>query len=234
MRFAAVAAALLVMACATSQTAPPAQGQAPSEPPAAAPASPVPAAIAPDPHASLDPTDAPAGAYTLDPRHASVIWRVRHGGLSLYTARFDTISGTLNFDPQNPANSSVTATIAASSVSTGLRNRQGDLAFDREVANVLGAATNPDITFRSRSVTLTGAAGGLIAGDLTLNGQTHPVTLEASFEGGRFSQVRGKHVLAFAGRTIIDRSQWGAGSTLFDIAAGDQVEILIQAEFMKD
>jgi polyisoprenoid-binding protein YceI len=231
MRFTAIAVILFLAACASAQTMPVAQAQPPSAPAAA---SPVPAAIAADPDTSLNPADAPAGGYTLDGRHASVIWRVRHAGLGLYTARFDTIAGTLNFDPRSPANSSVNVTIAAGSVSTGLRNRQGELSFDREIAEVFGAAANPNLTFVSRTVQVTGPTAGLITGDLTLNGQTHPVTIEASFHGGRFLRLRGKHVLAFSGRTIINRSQWGVGSVIFNQFASDQVEILIDAEFVKD
>ena len=36
-------------------------------------------------------SDFPGGHYVLDPRHASVIARVKHMGVSLYTVRFDTM-----------------------------------------------------------------------------------------------------------------------------------------------
>lgn len=191
------------------------------------------AALPGDAGASLNPADAPAGAYRLDPRHASVIWRVRHTGLGVYTARFDTIAGELTFDPQNPAASHVDVTIDANSVSTGLLNARGERSFDREIAEVLGAGANPQIHFVSRSITATGPTTGLIQGDLTLNGQTHPVTLETQFQGGRFVQLRNANALAFSGRTIISRAQWGVGSVIFDQFAGDAVEILIEAEFVK-
>ncbi|MEZ5996542.1 MAG: YceI family protein [Hyphomonadaceae bacterium] len=228
MRKMIIAAALLAAACATA----PAAAPAPAPQTNGGAVSPVPAAIAPADGTSLNPADAPAGAYTMDPRHASVVWRVRHTGLSLFTARFDTFEGALNFDPQNPANSSVTASIAANSVSTNVVNRNGEHAFDHDIANTLGAEANPNITFVSRSIELTGPTTGLITGDLTLNGQTHPATLEASFHGGRFIQLRGKNVIAFSARTIINRSQWGV--TNWALFTGDQVEILIDAEFIKD
>ncbi len=228
MRHVLVALCLALTACAT-QT-PVAMEAAPR---GAAAGSPLPAALPGDAAASLNPADAPAGVYQLDPSHAAVIWRVRHMGLGLYTARFDALAGELNFDPQNPAASSVNVTIDANSVSTGLTNAQGEHAFDRAIARVLGAETAPEIRFVSRSIALTGPATGLIEGDLTLNGQTHPVILEAQFQGGRLVQMRNRHVLAFSGRTIIQRSQWGAGSVLFNQFAGDAVEILIEAEFFK-
>lgn len=212
----------------------PVAAQTPS--PSAAAASPVADSIPRGADTSLNAADAPAGAYALDARHASVLWRIRHMGLSLFVARFDTIAGTLNFDPTNPAASSIDVTIAANSVNTGVLNRDSQRAFDQEIANtVLGAQDNPEIHFVSRSIEVTGPTTGLIHGDLTLRGQTHPVTLEASFEGGRFVQFIGKHVLAFSGRTIIDRSQWGAAfaNPLINGTTGNQVEILISAEFQK-
>jgi polyisoprenoid-binding protein YceI len=123
-------------------------------------------------------------------------------------------------------------TIAANSVSTGLLNREGQRAFDGEIANTLGATANPNITFVSRSIQVTSPTTGLITGDLTLNGQTHPITLEASFHGGRYVQIRQKHQLAFSGRTIIRRSEWGV--TNWALFTGDEVEILVDAEFIKD
>ena len=232
MRFAILGAALLMSACATMEAAaPPAAAMAPSA------ASPVAAAIPPGESASLNPADAPSGAYTLDGRHASIIWRIRHMGLGIFTARFDTISGTLNYDGANPANSSIDVTIAANSVSTGVLNGEGQRAFDREIAeNVLDASANPNIHFVSRSIQVTGPMTGLITGDLTLRGQTHPVTLEASFEGGRFVQFFGKHVIAFSARTILDRSQWGANfaNPVINGTTGNQVEVLISAEFRKN
>ncbi len=220
------AAVLVVSACSATITTTP-----PSPADAERPSSPVAAAL-PLSDASRNPADAPAGAYTLDARHASVVWRIRHLGLGLYTARFDTIAGSLNFDPQNPANSSINVTIAANSVSTGLLNREGQRAFDGEIASALGATANPNITFVSRSIQVTGPTTGLITGDLTLNGQTRPVTLEANFHGGRYVQLRQKHHLAFSGRTIIRRSEWGV--TNWALFTGDEVEILVDAEFIKD
>ena len=226
MRVLIAIAALALSACATAAT------PAPVAAAVSAAASPIAPGLARGDGVSIEPADAPAGAYTLDSRHASVLWRIRHLGLGLFTARFDTIAGTLNFDPQNPAASSISATIETASVNTGVLNREGQRAFDREIGEALGAGANPTISFTSRSAQLTGPTTGLITGDLTLNGQTRPVTLEATFHGGRFVQLRGKHALAFAARTIIRRSEWGV--TNWSMFTGDEVEILIDAEFIQN
>ena len=119
------------------------------------------------------PSAAPAGNYKLDPTHASVTWSLSHAGLSNYTARFNTISGALNFNPDAPQESSVDIRIDPKSVSTGLPK------FDEEIAtsgNYFDADNFPEIRFVSTDIKLTGDATGLITGDLTLKGVTKPVT----------------------------------------------------------
>src|SRR5215217_5505203 len=60
----------------------------------------------------------PAGSYTLDKQHASLIFRVNHIGFSNYTARFKRFDAQLQFDPRNLAASRVTATVDADSLET--------------------------------------------------------------------------------------------------------------------
>ncbi|MDX2236090.1 MAG: YceI family protein [Hyphomonadaceae bacterium] len=220
----------LALAAALACAAPSALAQAPS-PLATSPIAPPPVALPQPEGTSQVAADHPAGAYTLDPAHASVIWRVRHNSVGLFTARFDRIAGALTFDPQNPTASTITASVDAASVSTGVRNAAGALAFDGEVARALGAETTPQITFTSRRAERLDAAAGLIEGDLTLNGVTRPVTLQVTFHGGRFVQIRQKHVLGFAARGVIRRSDFGV--TRWAPFVGDEVEILIDAEFIK-
>ncbi|MES1156809.1 MAG: YceI family protein [Alphaproteobacteria bacterium] len=208
-------------------------------------ASPVPAQLPPSDSADIDPSKAPAGNYAMDPRHASVVWRLRHMGLSIYTARFDGctatqgntcttpgVSATMVFNPQHPEQSTVNATIQVAALDTGLGT---DHAFDHEIGNVLsdnGAA--PTITFVSTSVTRTGPTTGLVTGNLTLHGQTHPATMEVTFQGGRVPPFHNnKYDLAFTGRTIIQRNQWGAGNLIMNQFAGNDVEVIIQGEFVQ-
>jgi polyisoprenoid-binding protein YceI len=225
-RIITTAAALLLAACATNATVPapaPAGTYAPTQIPYAA-------------GTSRAAADQPAGAYALDPRHASVLWKVRHAGLAIFVARFDTMSGTLNFDSKNPAASTLSVTIAAASVSTGVLNNAGERAFDREIATqAFGAEANPEIKFVSRSVAVTGPTTGTITGDLTLKGVTKPMTLEVSFEGGRFVQFRGKQILGFAARGTFNRKDFGASlsNPLADGFASDIVELEINAEFIQ-
>lgn len=173
--------------------------------------------------------DLPAGAYQLDPRHASVLFRIQHGGIAWFTARFDTKAATLTLDPADPSHSQLSASIDATSVNTGVLNTQGERSFDQSIGRALGAG---QISFTSTAIERTGEQTARVTGDLTLNGQTHPATLEATFEGSGRDILRGGNmVLGFSARGAIDRTQWGVND--WRAFTGSEVQIVIEAEFVR-
>jgi len=225
MRLRIVALVLLVAACATAQGAsdqpPPFAGETASAGAAAAELPTYPTAV-----------DLPAGVYRLDPRHATVIFRIRHMGLAWLTARFDTEAGELTLDPDDPSRSRLVASVDANSVNTGVLNRDGERAFDRQIARALGAERTPQIAFTATSIERTGAHTARVTGNLAMNGQTHPATLEVTFAGAAVDPLRGgQTVLGFSAYGVIDRTQWGV--TEWSAFAGEDVQIVIEAEFVK-
>jgi polyisoprenoid-binding protein YceI len=176
--------------------------------------------------------DLPAGTYRLDPRHANVTFRIRHMGLAWFTARFDGRSATLELDPADPSRSTLRATIDANSVNTGVLNQQGERAFDRSIGRALGAETTPTISFASTAIERTGEHTARVTGDLTMNGQTHPVALDVTFDGGVVDPLRGgAMVLGFSAHGEIDRTQWGVDE--WRSFTGAEVQIVIEAELVK-
>lgn len=176
--------------------------------------------------------DLPAGSYRLDPRHASVVFRIRHMDLAWFTARFDDRLATLQLDPADPARTSLTASVAASSVNTGVLSDDGERNFDQAIARAIGGEVTPRIAFVSTRIERTGAFTGRVHGNLTMNGQTHPVTLNATFAGGRVDPLRGgAMVLGFSAYGEFNRSDWGV--TQWGAFTGDAVQVVIEAEFIK-
>ena len=174
-----------------------------------------------------NPSAAPAGNYKLDPTHTSVTWSLSHAGLSNYTARFDTISGALNFASDAPQNSTVDIRIDPKSVSTGLPK------FDEEIAtsgNYFDANTFPEIRFVSTDIKLTGDATGLITGDLTVKDVTKPVTLDVTFNGAGKSFGNPGKTLGFSATTKFLRSDYNMGH-LVSFGIGDEVTLRIETEF---
>lgn len=173
------------------------------------------------------------GNYEMDKEHASLTWRVSHNGLSMYTARFTDFNATLNFDPANPAASSVSAVINPLSVETDHPTKRE--SWNREIATdnrFLDGEDYPQIVFNSTGVEQTGEFTGLVTGDLTLVGVTRPVTLETTYNGtGSFPWTGSRDLIGFSARGRLKRSDFGMDA-LFPIV-GDEIEIIIEAEFLE-
>jgi polyisoprenoid-binding protein YceI len=181
--------------------------------------------------------DVPAGAYTLDKAHASLIFRVNHLGFSNFTARFKRFDAQLQFDPANLAASSVVVHVDPRSIETDYPD-PATLDFNAQLqgSEWLNTAQYPDMTFRSVSVESTGGGAMRINGALTLRGVTHPVALDATFNGGYAGHPMDPHArVGFSARGSLSRSQFGMsfgvpepGSTM---GVGDKVDVVIEAEF---
>ncbi|NKC34330.1 YceI family protein [Falsiroseomonas selenitidurans] len=175
---------------------------------------------------------APSGRYAIDPAHASVTWRLNHWGLSQYTARFTRFDATLDFDAAQPTQSRLSVAIDPLSVRTDF---VGPKDFDAEIArdaNFLNAGAHPRIGYVSRSIEMTGARTARMRGDLTLLGVTRPVEMEVRFNGS-FAEhpIEKVAALGFSGRATLRRSAFGMGFLVPNI--GDEVEILVEAEFLR-
>ncbi len=181
--------------------------------------------------------NAPSGEYALDPHHTTVTVRAQHFGLAHYTLRFNTVSGTLNFNAENPAQSTVQATVDVTSLDTPYT---GNRDFDAELQNSswLDSASFATATFTSTSVEQTGPNTARVTGDLTLKGQTHPLTLDVTYGGSHSPHPMGMQIssIGFSARGTIQRSQFGVNELLpraGNDGVSDAVEILIEAEFTR-
>lgn len=197
-----------------------------------------PAPEAPEAPAAL-PVNAPSGAYTLDPYHTTVTVRAKHFGLSNYALRLNGVTGTLNFNAEDPTQSSIEATVATNTLDTPYT---GDRDFDAELQNSewLDSAQFPTATFRSTSVERTGPNTARVTGDLTMRGITHPITLDATYNASHASHPMGfpGALIGFSASGTFQRSQYGL-NVLQPSEAGasdgvaDQVELVIEAEFTR-
>jgi polyisoprenoid-binding protein YceI len=194
----------------------------------------------PQPVAQVPPASTaaiPAGQYTLDRAHASLIFRVNHLGFSHFTARFKRFDARLAFDPANLGAARVSATVDAASLETDYPD-PAQLDFNAMLtgAQWLDVTRFPEMTFVSRQVEVTGRNTVRIHGDLTLHGVTQPVALEAVFNGGYAGHPLDPHArIGFSAHGTLQRSTFGLtygipapGTTM---GVGDDVEVVIEAEF---
>ena len=178
----------------------------------------------------------PAGTYTSDLTHSSIIWKVNHLGLSNYTARFTDFEATLDIDPNAPEDATLSVTIDPTSVSTAYPNPEQE-DFDATIGegeNFLNGGAFPEITFNSTDVTLTSPTTADVTGDLTMLGITMPLTLDVTFNGSlEANPFSGRPTLGFTATGSLDRTDFGM-DYLSGQAVGDVVELVIQAEMATD
>lgn len=125
-------------------------------------------------------TAANAADYKIDKegQHAFVQFRIKHLGYSWIYGSFKDFDGTFTFDENNPSADKVNVTINTDSVDTNHAERDKHIRS----ADFLNAAKYPQATFTSTGVKKDGDELE-ITGNLTLNGVTKPVTLEAKLLG---------------------------------------------------
>jgi polyisoprenoid-binding protein YceI len=209
----AAAAAILLAAC--SQPAPTAPAEQPAQ-------------IA---------VNAPSGVYQLDPHHTTVTVRARHFGLSNYAVRLNGVTGTLNFNADDPAQSTIEAVVATNTLDTPY---SGDRDFDAELQNSewLDAAQFPTATFRSTAVERTGPNTARVTGDLTIRNITHPLTLDVTYNASHANHPMGfpGAMIGFSATGSFQRSQYGfnvlqPSTPESSDGVSDQVQLIIEAEF---
>ena len=176
----------------------------------------------------------PAGAYTLDKAHASLIFRVNHLGFSNFTGRFTRFDAKLQFDPVNPATDRITATIDPRSIQSD--NAPPGFLDSLSGKEWLDADRFPEMTFRSTKVTATGSNAMRIDGELKMHGVTRPVTLQATFNGGYAGHPMDPHArIGFSAHGALKRSAFGIAYGIpapgTSMGVSDNVEVIIEAEF---
>ncbi|PXA99583.1 hypothetical protein DMC47_02670 [Nostoc sp. 3335mG] len=180
-----------------------------------------------------DPARVTAGTYTVDPHHTLVSWKVNHFGFNDYFGLFGDATGTLTIDPAKLAEAKVDITIPVSKVTTASAGLTAHLLKPAEAGkspDFFGA--NPaDARFVSKRVSPRGTRA-VITGDLTLNGVTRPVTLEAEFTGAGANPMSKKQTVGFAATTRINRSEFNVGYAVPMVS--DAVDLTITVAFEKN
>lgn len=180
---------------------------------------------------AIDVSRVSGGTYEADPNHTLVGWRVDHLGFSDYFGLFGDVTGTLSLDPAHPSSARLEVTIPINPVvaSQGLHDHLLRPGKDGGAPDFFGPSPQPA---RFVSTSVAPSVDGLaayIVGDLTLNGQTRPVAIQARFTGA--GTMMGSEQVGFSGRALIKRSDFGITTGIPLVS--DEVELDLTAAFMK-
>ncbi len=183
----------------------------------------------------VDTSTITSGSYSTDPAHTLVGWKLDHLGFNDYFGIYGDITGSLELDTETLSNSSVDVTIPLSTptvASAGLADHMLRAGADGADPDFFGPDPAP-ARFVSTAVHQTGDHTAHIVGDLTFNGATNEVTIDAELAGMGTNMMSQKETVGFRGTTTITRSEWGLGwGTQFGL--GDEVELDITVAFEKD
>ncbi|MCW2843236.1 MAG: YceI family protein, partial [Nocardioides sp.] len=118
------------------------------------------------------------GDYTLDTTHTRLGFSARHAMVTTVRGSFKEFEGTAHVDTANPSASTIALTIKTASIDTGVADRDAHLRS----ADFFNADENKEITFSSTKVERDGDDWA-VTGDLSIKGETKPVTIDFEFTG---------------------------------------------------
>ncbi len=166
-----------------------------------------------------------SGTYEIDQTHRYITFDYDHQGYSRPFLRWREWDATLEWNAEDPTASKVEVTIDANSIDSGVDVFDGHLRGER----FFDVENHPTITFVSTALEQTGDNTGTLTGDLTIKGNTKPVTLDVAFNKGAYED-RGKvYKLGFSAKGVVKRSDFGVDA--FTPVVSDDVNLTIEVEF---
>jgi polyisoprenoid-binding protein YceI len=168
-----------------------------------------------------------AGTWEIDAVHSHVGFVARHLMVSKVRGNFTKFEGEI-ITAENPLESSATATIDMTSLSTGNEQRDGDVKGE----NFLDAANHPTMTFRSTGMRADGENYKL-DGDLTIKGITHPVELSVELNGFGPDPYGGTRA-GFSATGEINRTDYGITANMVlptgGVMVSEKIQLTIEIE----
>lgn len=171
------------------------------------------------------------GNWQLDPYHTQVEFSAKHLGMMTVRGQFEDVSAVADIDPDNPQTASVEVTIQTVSVKTNNPARDNDLRS----GNFLEVEKYPVITFKSTGVQAAGDNNFSLTGDLTIKGNTRPVTLHVS-KYGEFNDAMMGHRIAYGATTQINRKDYGLSFAMVldgRFVVSEEIQITIEGELVE-
>ncbi len=170
--------------------------------------------------------------WNIDSSHSGVHFTVRHMVVSRVRGRFASYSGAITLDESDLAGSSVDVTIDATSIDTGVADRDKHLRS----ADFFDVERFPALRFKSSRVETLDGERLRVHGELTIRDVTRQIVLDAEL-GGRAKDPWGNERVGFVAKAAIDRKDfgltWNQALEAGGILVGDKVEIDLDVQAIR-
>ncbi|AGC42738.1 hypothetical protein MYSTI_01390 [Myxococcus stipitatus DSM 14675] len=167
--------------------------------------------------------------WQLDATHTTVGFMVRHMVVAKVHGRFTRFEGKVVVPGDDLAQGSVEVKIDASSIDTGVEQRDNHLRSP----DFFDASAFPKLIFRSKRVQDAGKGHYRVVGDLTIRDVTREVVLETELLG-KVKDPWGNERLAFQASTSIDRKDfglsWNQALEAGGLLVGERVDISLDVQ----
>ncbi|MDQ3585507.1 MAG: YceI family protein [Acidobacteriota bacterium] len=143
--------------------------------------------------------------YVVDAAHSNVGFTVPIlNGVSKVAGKFADFAVTINYDERDITKSSVSATIKAASINTGIEKRDTHL----KNADFFDVEKYPEITFQSSRIEKKG--NGFVAhGAFTMHGVTKEIALPITPAGTFKNPTTNEMQMGFTAKLVINRQDYG-------------------------
>jgi polyisoprenoid-binding protein YceI len=173
-----------------------------------------------------------AQTWTIDRAHSAAHFAVRHMMVSTVRGDMGKITGTVNFDPKQPAAASIEASIDVAGIDTREPARDTHL----KSADFFDVANFPAMTFKSRSIDPVAGGGYRVVGDLTIRGVMKEVVLSVEPLRPAITDQRGATRTGTTATATINRQDFGVKwNRTFEgggLVVSDEVAITIDVELV--
>ena len=143
--------------------------------------------------------------YPIDMNHSNVGFSVPiMNGLSKVKGKFTDFAVTLNVDEKDITKSTVNVVIKATSIDTGVENRDKHL----RTADFFDVEKYPDITFQSSRIEKKGKQF-IAHGPLTVHGVTKDIALPFTLTGVSESADKTKKSVGYSASIVLNRRDYG-------------------------
>ncbi len=163
--------------------------------------------------------------WNVDPVHTTAQFTARHFGIVPVVGTIPVKKAAVKLESGSQIPIEVSAELDPANEDTHNSMRDNDIRS----GHYFDVATYPNMTFQSTKITGTDPKHFTIVGDLTMHGQTHPVTLNAGVVGAGTSP-RGRSIIAYSATGSLDRRQWGMGFGPVIVSNGVDISLNVEAD----